>query len=233
MKLEMYGHYYRMFKGTGGVPTKVTVVGIEGDTVTLVRGHYTKEDFEERSEDLDEAIRLFCLTKMKCNKDKILTSLTPKQQRLVEKEDKEIEVMIMQADYALEKFKNGGSETMRGTVKWFNTQKGYGFIVGEDGAEYFTHQTQIKMDGFRTLDAGDIVEFDVRSEEKGLAAVNIVPVLTLSMMKKKAAKEHLHLEVAPADGSGNTNWMIVDGNNFIVAGEQGMSLEELDEYFTE
>lgn len=64
MKLEMYGHYYRMFKGTGGVPTKVTVVGIEGDTVTLVRGHYTKEDFEERSEDLDEAIRLFCLTKV-------------------------------------------------------------------------------------------------------------------------------------------------------------------------
>lgn len=231
MKLEMYGHYYRMFKGTGGVPTKVTVVGIEGDTVTLVRGHYTKEDFEERSEDLDEAIRLFCLTKMKCNKDKILTSLTPKQQRLVEKEDKEIEVMIMQADYALEKFKNGGSETMRGTVKWFNTQKGYGFIVGEDGAEYFTHQTQIKMDGFRTLDAGDVVEFDVRSEEKGLAAVYIVPVLTVGMMKKNAAKEHLHLEVAPADGSGNTNWMIVDNNNFVVAGEKGMSLEELDEYF--
>lgn len=89
------------------------------------------------------------------------------------------------------------------------------------------------MDGFRTLDAGDIVEFDVRSEEKGLAAVNIVPVFTLSMMKKKAAKEHLHLEVAPADGSGNANWMIVDGNNFIVAGEQGMSLEELNDYFTE
>ena len=233
MKLEMYGHYYRMFKGTGGVPTKVTVVGIEGDTVTLVRGHYTKEDFEERSEDLDEAIRLFCLTKMKCNKDKILTSLTPKQQRLVEKEDKEIEVMIMQADYALEKFKNGGSETMKGTTKWFNKQKGYGFIVGEDGVEYSAHQTQIKMDGFRTLDAGDIVEFDARSEEKGLAAVYIVPVLTLSMMKKKAAKEHLHLEVAPVDGYDNRGWMIVDGNNFIVAGEQRMSLTELNDYFTE
>ncbi len=78
--------------------------------------------------------------------------------------------MIMQADYALEKFKNGGSETMRGTVKWFNTQKGYGFITGDDGAEYFAHQTQIKMDGFRTLDAGDIVEFDVRSEEKGISS---------------------------------------------------------------
>lgn len=120
---------------------------------------------------------------------------------------------------------------MKGTVKWFNTQKGYGFVTGEDGAEYFAHHTQIRMDGFRTLDAGDVVEFDVRSEEKGLAAVYIVPVLTLSMMKKNAAKEHLHLEVAPAEGYGNTGWMIVDNNNFVVAGEQGMSLEELDEYF--
>ena len=176
MEIKMYGHYYRMFKGTSCAPTKVTVVGIEGDTVTLVRGHLTKEDFEERSEDLDEAIKLFCLTKMKCNKEKILISLTPKQQRLLEKEDKEINKMIMQADYALEKFKNGGNETMRGTVKWFNAQKGYGFIVGNDGAEYFAHQTQIKMDGFRKLNAGDVVEFDVRSEEKGIMAVNVVPV---------------------------------------------------------
>jgi len=172
----MYGHYYKMFKGTGSVPTKVTVVGIEGDTVTLVRGHITKGDFEERSEDLDEAIKLFCLTKMKCNKEKILTSLTPKQKSLLEKEDAEIERMIMQENYALEKFKNGGNETMTGTVKWFNTQKGYGFVVGNDGAEYFAHQTQIKMDGFRKLDAGDVVEFDVRSEEKGIMAVNVVPV---------------------------------------------------------
>lgn len=122
---------------------------------------------------------------------------------------------------------------MKGTVKWFNTEKGYGFIKAENGTEVFVHYSQIKMDGFKSLDAGDVVEFDVRSEEKGLAAVNIVSVLTLSMMKKKAAKEHLHLEVAPADGSGNANWMIVDGNNFIVAGEQGMSLEELNDYFTE
>lgn len=123
---------------------------------------------------------------------------------------------------------------MKGTVKWFNTQKGYGFIVGEDGAEYFAHQTQIKMDGFRTLDAGDVVEFEIGKGTTGREqAENVMPVFTLSMMKKKAAKEHLHLEVAPADGSGNANWMIVDGNNFIVAGEQGMSLEELNDYFTE
>lgn len=122
---------------------------------------------------------------------------------------------------------------MRGTTKWFNKQKGYGFIVGEDGAEYFAHQTQIKMDGFRTLDAGDIVEFDVRSEEKGIAAVDVLPVLTLGMMKQKAAKEHLHLEESPADGYRRTGWMIVDRNNFILAGEHGMSLTELNDYFAE
>lgn len=112
MEIKMFGHYYRMFKGTGGIPTKVTVVGIEGDIVTLVRGHLTKEDFEERSEDLDEAIKLFCLTKMKCNKNKMLTSLTPKQQRLIEKEDREIERMIMQVGCALdERFVDSGIST--------------------------------------------------------------------------------------------------------------------------
>lgn len=130
---------------------------------------------------------------MKCNKEKILTSLTPKQKRLLEKEDAEIERMIMQGNYALEKFKNGGNETMRGKVKWFNAQKGYGFIVVDDGLEYFAHQTQIRKGGFRTLDAGDVVEFDIRSEERGLAAVDIVPVLTLGMMKDKAAKEHAYI----------------------------------------
>ena len=122
---------------------------------------------------------------------------------------------------------------MKGTTKWFDKSKGYGFVIGDDGAEYFAHQTQIKMDGFRTLDAGDIVEFDVRSEEKGLAAVDIEPVLTLRMMKQKAAKEHLHLEEALKDGYGRTGWLIVDENNVIVAGEKGTSLEELDEYFKE
>ena len=122
---------------------------------------------------------------------------------------------------------------MRGTTKWFNAQKGYGFIVEDDGAECFAHQTQNRMDGFRTLNAGYIVEFDIRSEEKGIAAVDVLPVLTLGMMKQKAAKEHLHLEESPADGYGRTGWMIVDRNNFILAGEHGMSLTELNDYFAE
>lgn len=138
--------------------------------------------------------------------------------------------MIKQSDYALEKFKNGGSETMKGTVKCFHTQKGYGFVVGEDGKEYFVHQTKIKMEGFRTLDAGDIVEFDTCSEKRGLVAVNVLPVLTLGMMKDKAAKEHVYLKGA---GVGTHGWCITDKNNFILAGEHGMSLTELNDYFTE
>ena len=120
---------------------------------------------------------------------------------------------------------------MKGTVKWFNTEKGYGFITGDDGAEYFAHQTQIKMDGFRTLDAGDVVEFDVRSEEKGLAAVDIVPVLTLRMMKEKAARQQMYLKEAV--GCGAMGWMIVDQNNLIQTDEHGLTLEELNEYFTD
>ena len=123
---------------------------------------------------------------------------------------------------------------MTGTVKWFSEQKGYGFVMTEDGTDYFVHYSKIRMDGFKKLDAGDIVEFDIRSEEKGIAAVDVLPVLTLGMMKQKAAKEHLHLEEAPVDGYGaRTGWMIVDSDNFIVAGEQGMSLTELNDYFAE
>lgn len=43
---------------------------------------------------------------------------------------------------------------MRGTVKWFNSQKGYGFITREDGIEYFVHYSNIQMDGYRSLDKG-------------------------------------------------------------------------------
>lgn len=55
---------------------------------------------------------------------------------------------------------------MRGKVKWFNAQKGYGFIVGDDGLEYFAHYSNIKVCGFRHLDAGDHVEFDVETNDK-------------------------------------------------------------------
>ena len=51
------------------------------------------------------------------------------------------------------------SETLQGTVKWFSAQKGYGFITGEDGIDYFAHFSEIQMDGYRKLSGGQPVLF--------------------------------------------------------------------------
>ena len=50
---------------------------------------------------------------------------------------------------------------MKGTVKWFNAEKGYGFITGEDGVDYFAHYSQIQVEGYKSLDQGQAVSFDV------------------------------------------------------------------------
>ena len=63
---------------------------------------------------------------------------------------------------------------MKGTVKWFNNQKGYGFISDEEGKDVFVHFTGINMDGFKTLEEGVAVEFDVQEGAKGPQAINVV-----------------------------------------------------------
>jgi CspA family cold shock protein len=60
-----------------------------------------------------------------------------------------------------------------GTVKWFNDQKGYGFIEQDDGGDIFVHHSSIDMPGFRTLSEGDRVSFDVGEGNKGPAAMNV------------------------------------------------------------
>lgn len=68
----------------------------------------------------------------------------------------------------------GGIKRMaKGTVKWFNESKGYGFIKQENGEDVFVHFSAIKGDGFKTLKEGQEVEFDVTQGEKGLQAVNV------------------------------------------------------------
>lgn len=68
------------------------------------------------------------------------------------------------------------SERVLGTVKWFNGSKGYGFIEREEGEDVFVHFSAIQGDGFRNLEEGQRVEFDVEQGEKGLQAVNVVAV---------------------------------------------------------
>ncbi len=64
---------------------------------------------------------------------------------------------------------------LEGKVKWFNPRKGYGFIGTDDGRDVFVHYSNIAGDGFKTLDEGDIVLFEVVEGEKGLRATNVVP----------------------------------------------------------
>ncbi|MBA5813278.1 cold-shock protein [Leuconostoc lactis] len=61
-----------------------------------------------------------------------------------------------------------------GTVKWFNGDKGFGFITRENGDDVFAHFSAIQSNGFKTLDEGQSVTFDVENSDRGLQAANIV-----------------------------------------------------------
>jgi CspA family cold shock protein len=64
--------------------------------------------------------------------------------------------------------------TEQGTVKWFNNEKGFGFITRENGPDVFVHQTAILAEGYRSLNEGDRVSFEVVQGQKGLQARNVV-----------------------------------------------------------
>lgn len=66
------------------------------------------------------------------------------------------------------------SSREQGTVKWFNASKGYGFIARASGADVFVHFSEIQTDGYRTLNEGQKVEFDVEQGNKGLQATHVV-----------------------------------------------------------
>ena len=65
---------------------------------------------------------------------------------------------------------------MTGKVKWFNAEKGYGFIEREDGGDVFVHYSAIQVDGYKTLEDGQAVEFDVVQGNRGEQAANVKPL---------------------------------------------------------
>ncbi len=65
---------------------------------------------------------------------------------------------------------------VQGTVKWFNGQKGYGFITKDDGEDVFVHYTAINGQGFRSLQEGQRVEFEITQGPKGLQAANVTKI---------------------------------------------------------
>ena len=64
----------------------------------------------------------------------------------------------------------------QGTVKWFNSEKGYGFISRDSGDDVFVHHSAIQGNGYKSLEDGDSIEFDVTSGPKGLQAQNVVKI---------------------------------------------------------
>ena len=65
---------------------------------------------------------------------------------------------------------------LEGTVKWFNKTKGYGFISRSEGADVFVHYTSIQGNGFKTLEEGQRVSFEIIEDNKGLKATEVMPV---------------------------------------------------------
>ena len=70
----------------------------------------------------------------------------------------------------------GNTLTTKGTVKWFNETKGYGFVTTDEGKDVFIHFSAITMDGFKTLAEGQRVEFEITQGEKGPQASNVVKI---------------------------------------------------------
>lgn len=69
----------------------------------------------------------------------------------------------------------------KGIIKWFNNEKGYGFINGKENEDIFVHYTSIKINGYRTLKEGEEVEFKLIKTDKGLQATNVIPVKQLEL----------------------------------------------------
>ena len=67
----------------------------------------------------------------------------------------------------------GGTKMSTGKVKWFNAEKGYGFITSDEGKDIFVHYSSIQSDGFRTLEEGQAVNFDVVESDRGQQAANV------------------------------------------------------------
>lgn len=83
---------------------------------------------------------------------------------------------LLTSKLIINKFLGGFLIMFKGKVKWFNAEKGFGFIERDNGNDVFVHHSAINMDGFRTLNEGDEVKFDIVEGAKGPQAANVTKI---------------------------------------------------------
>ena len=122
---------------------------------------------------------------------------------------------------------------MRGTVKWFSMEKGYGFIKSEDGKEVFIHYSNVNKKGYRVLYQDEIVDVEIGTNSDGREqAVDVTPILTIKMIESALKKDNLFLQ-SMKDAYGVKKYLVVDENNVLQTGENGMTVDELIDYLNE
>ena len=119
---------------------------------------------------------------------------------------------------------------MKGTVKFFDSQKGWGFLTDSEGKDVFLHYSNIVMIGFRTLDEGDIVSFELGAGNDGKEqAVNVTPILTMAMVKNALKEKKLHIVINP-NACDTKKYAVINENEITQASEYGMTFLELAAY---
>ena len=115
----------------------------------------------------------------------------------------------------------------KGIVKWFNNQKGYGFITDSEGKDIFVHYSAIQMDGFKTIIEGDVVEYEIGEGTTGREqAVNVTPILTMQMIEKALKDEGLRVKQI-IDQYGLKQYIVINSDDMMQSPEYGMDLVEL------
>ena len=102
---------------------------------------------------------------------------------------------------------------MKATVKWFNAQKGYGFITDSEDKDAFVHYSSLVMDRFKTLHEDDIVDFELGTGKNGREqAINVQPILTRKMVENALKERNLYIQTMK-DSYGVKKYLLVDDNN--------------------
>ena len=119
---------------------------------------------------------------------------------------------------------------MQGTVKFFHSYRGWGFLTDSEGKDVFIHYSNIVMDGFRTLEEGDFVSFELGSGNNGKEqAINVIPILTMAMVEKALKEKNLHIVIDP-NACDAYKYAVMDENEIMQTSDDGITFLELAAY---